>query len=266
MNAQVEMTLEEAVAEVLGFATGLDLTYDPTHDKFRAVTRQLNRALRLNALEHEWSFYSSVEEVGRVHQGDTRIYIRDNVRPRIMNDDAVRLVNDDGYPIVFGYFLPRDALAKYRGRPEEFRVTHTRDTIDFSRPIGLHEDGLRFLVPVMREPKMFRLPDNPRKPGDIQGGAPTPVPQAVLDQLVDFSHPDLITARAAYLYAQSDAVMQPRVPALEEQFNDLKYNLVERDERNTDSPYINEYVMPISNDQYGQSWHHHGHPHSQDAW
>lgn len=52
-NAEVQMTLDEAVAEVLGQLTGLDLEYDPRLDRYRAITRQLNRATRANALEHE---------------------------------------------------------------------------------------------------------------------------------------------------------------------------------------------------------------------
>ena len=53
MNANVDLTLDEAVGEVLGLLTGMELAYDPQFDRYRTVTRFLNRALRQNALEHE---------------------------------------------------------------------------------------------------------------------------------------------------------------------------------------------------------------------
>ena len=264
MNAQVEQTLEEAVAEVLGFLTGLDITYQPEMDRFRAITRQLNRALRLTALETEWSYYSSLEEVGRAHHGDRDFQIRSDVRPRIINDDAVRLVDENGDPRVWAYFLPRDALHKYAGR-SDLRVAVTRSTITFSRPIGVHEHGLRIMVPVMREPKMLILPDAPRTPTD-PNLPPTLVPQHLREQLIDFDRPDLITARAAFQYAQSDPVMQPRVQALEEQYNDLKYQLIEREERNTDSSYINDFRLGISGSIHGESSFGHRHPHSDEGY
>ena len=264
MNQQIEQTLEEAVAEVLGFLTGLDITYRPEMDRFRAITRQLNRALRLNALEADWSYYSSTEEVGVAHAGDKDFQIRGDIRPRIINDDAVRLVSEDGAPRVWAYFLPRDALHKYWGR-KDLRVAVTRNTISFSRPILQHEDGLRIMIPVMREPRMLVLPDSPRTPQD-PNLPPTTVPQHLRDQLIDFDRPDLITARAAFQYAQSDPVMQPRVQALEEQYTDLKYQMIEREDRNTDSPYINDFRLGISGSIHGELVHGPRHPHSDEGY
>ena len=83
----------------------------------------------------------------------------------------------------------------------------------------------------------------------------------VLSQEIDFPYPDIIVARAAYLYAQSDPVMQPRVQTLEAQYKDLMYQVMERDERNTDSPYLNDFLLPV---QAGLSTPvaHHWHPHA----
>jgi len=39
MSNEVRLTLDEAVAEVLGLLTGLDLTYEPELDRYRAITR-----------------------------------------------------------------------------------------------------------------------------------------------------------------------------------------------------------------------------------
>ena len=46
MNPEVSMTLDEAVAEVLGLLTGLDLEYRPEHDRYQTVTRAINAALK----------------------------------------------------------------------------------------------------------------------------------------------------------------------------------------------------------------------------
>ena len=45
MNPEVSMTLDESVNEVLGFLTGMDLTYGSNYDRYRVVARMLNRAL-----------------------------------------------------------------------------------------------------------------------------------------------------------------------------------------------------------------------------
>src|SRR6478609_2651577 len=115
-NPEVAMTLREAVDEMLGQLTGLDLTYDPRLDRFRALTRQLNKALRLNALEKEWSFYHSTQVVGSADAGVSSVFISPEMRPRMVKDDAVRLVDDDGRILRWAYFLPRDALHKYQHR------------------------------------------------------------------------------------------------------------------------------------------------------
>lgn len=258
MNPDVSLTLEDSVAEVLAILTGLDLEYDPNQDRFRAITRALNRATRANALEHEWSYYSSVEDVGYAIVGEKEVPIRTSVRPRIINDDAVRLVNRHGEPEVWAYFLPRDALHKYVRRDGLWCAT-TRSVLTFSRPFSRREDGLMIQVPVMREPELFELPALPKN-----NTTPIPpVPKPILKQLLDFDNPDVVVMRAAFMYAQGDPVMQPRVQALEAQYKDLMYQLIERDDRNTDTPYQNEFLLPVDHDIYGpSSLVHHHHPHS----
>lgn len=240
MNPETAMTLDEAVNEVLGLLTGLDLTYHPELDRWRVVVRCLNRALRANALEQEWGYYSSVETVGVAVAGDDCVVLPDTMRPRIINDDSIRLVNAEGIVVEWAYILPRDALHKYRFRDGLWAAV-TRDHVNFSRPFTQLEDGLEIQIPVMREPYMFSIPEPVR---DANTPQPT-VPQPTLDEYVDFDYPDLIVARAAYYYAQSDPVMQPRVQTLEAEYKDLMYQIMERDERNTDSPYENEFRVPI---------------------
>jgi len=256
-NPDVAMTLDDAVQEVLGQLTGLDLTYDPDFDRYRAVARQLNRALRLTALEHEWSYYSDVEDIGTVHTGDQEFALRSSVRPRIIGDDAVRLADSDGNAVVWAYLVPRDALHKYIGR-QELRAAVTRSSLRFSKPLSGSYEGLTIQVPVMREPKMFNLPAAPENTSDPV----VAITQAVRDQLIDFDFPDAIIMRAAYLYAQTDAVYQPRVQTLEEQYKDIIYSLTERDDHFTDSPFLNEYFVPISNGVDGPDNVGHRHPHA----
>jgi hypothetical protein len=249
-NPEVQMTLDEAVAEVLGMLTGLDLSYDPELDRYRAITRQLNRALRANALENEWSWYASVTSIGVAQPGQSRLMMPPTMRPRIINDDAVRLINDDGVIVKWAYFLPRDALHKYQSRAGLW-CSVERQAIVFSRVFRDDEDNLEIQVPVMREPKMFRLPD--------VGEA---VPAGIRDQPIDFAYPDLVIARAAFYYAQSDPVMQPRVPTLEDGYKTLMYQLVERDTQYTDSPYVNETLVPVQNGLRNESVDGHLHPHA----
>ena len=105
---------------------------------------------------------------------------------------------------------------------------------------------------------MFVLPDPP----EDEFTPVTEVPQVVRDQPIDFPYPDAIVARAAYLYAQTDPVMQPRVQTLEAQYKDIMYQLIERDDRSTDSPYLNEVIVPIQSG-LAPTVPHHSHPH---AW
>lgn len=260
MNPEVVMTLDDCVEEVLGMLTGMELQYQPEQDRYRAVTRQLNRALRANATEREWAFYASIEEVGVVHAGDQDVHLRATVRPRIIGDDAVRLVDETGRPRVWAYFLPRDAVEKYVGR-QGLWVSITKQALHFSRPFMTHEQGLRIQLPVMREPKQFRLPPSatdPSLPESI-------VPAAVRDQPLDFDYPDLVIARAAYFYAMTDPMMQPRAQTLEEEYKNLFYALNERDDRNTDHPFLNEYRLPMESNLMGDvSWAGHGHPHADE--
>lgn len=257
-NPDVALTLKDSVAEVLGTLTGLDLTYDPNLDRFRTIVRALNRATRANALENEWSYYSSLEDVGYAVRGERDVPLRTNVRPRIINDDAVRLTDKKGRVRAWAYFLPRDALHKYASR-EGLWCAHTRSVITFSRPFLQREDGLMIQVPVMREPELFEMPPLPENPSDPID----PVPEPILNQLLDFDFPDLIIARASYYVAMADPVMQPRAQTLEEEYKNLMYQLIERDTRNTDTPYLNEFLLPISNSIYreGPAWTHQ-HPHA----
>lgn len=263
MNPDVQMTLEEAVDEVLNLVTGLDLSYAPEYDRFRSIVRHLNRALRRNALETEWSYYSSQEFVGVAQRGQSSVELRSSVRPRIISDDAVRLVHPaTKKPVVWAYFQPRDAIYKLPNRAGLW-VSYTKTTLQFSRAFGSHEHGLEIHVPVMRAPRKFEIPPARKNANDpIEA-----ISDDVLQQLVDFEEPDLIVQYAAFLYAQSDPVMQPRVQTLEDQYKNLMYNLTERDQRNTDSPWQNEYTVPITSDIHdGGSLMGHGHPHADERW
>lgn len=251
-NPELQLTLEGAVGEVLDMLTGIDLQYDPLMDRYRSVTRALNRAMRHVALEHEWAWYASTEAVGTVVAGDRVVTLPSTLRPRQTGDDAVRLVDENGNVAVWAYFLPRDAIAKYGGR-NGLWVAAMRGTLLFSRDFEMHEAGWSIEVPVMREPKMFRLPP-----------AGEAVPQEILDQPIDFQYPDLVLARAAFLYAQTDPLMQPRVQTLEAGYKDLMYQILERDDRSTDSPYLNDFLVPVQSGITGGSHLRHNHPHADD--
>lgn len=248
-NPEVQQTLDDAVSEVLGLLTGLDLTYEPEFDRYRAITRALNRALRANALEAEWSYYASTLNMGPAVAGTKEVLLSTTQRPRIINDDAVRLVDADGHPQIWAYFLPRDALHKYASSSGLW-VSVTQLSLLFSRKFHDWEGQLEVVVPVMREPVMFRLPTTGR-----------PVTNAIRKQLIDFPYPDVVVARAAYMYAQTDPVMQPRVQTLEGGYKDLMYQVIERDTSITDTPYQNSFTLPIENGlvPVGEV---HNHPHS----
>ena len=255
-NADVQLTLEEAVAEVLHGLTGLDLSYDPSQDRFQSITRALNKAMRDVALEHEWSYYASTEDAGQIVEGVVDYEVSSKLRPRVINDDAVRLLDSEGVVRVWAYILPRDALHKYANR-NGLWVAFVRNTMSFSRPAFSHEVGMRIQVPVMREPRMFRIP---------RGGRD--IPTSVLRQPIDFDYPDLVVAKAMQLYAETDPIMQPRVQTLEAAYKDRMYQLVERDERFTDSPYLNDFFVPIQGSLDGVARHPmtHGHPHADERW
>ena len=255
-NSDVQLTLEEAVQEVLQGLTGLNLSYDPSQDRFQSVVRSLNKAMRDVALEHEWSYFASTEDAGQIVEDVVDYEVSSKLRPRVINDDAVRLLDSDGVVRVWAYILPRDALHKYANR-NGLWVAFVRNTMSFSRPPFDHEIGMRIQVPVMREPRMFRLPRSGRD-----------IPTSVLRQPIDFDYPDLVVAKAMQLYAETDPVMQPRVQTLEAAYKDRMYQLVERDERFTDSPYLNDFFVPIQGSLEGVARHPmmHGHPHSDERW
>lgn len=240
MNPETTVTLDEAVKEVLGLLTGLDLTYAPELDRYGAITRQLNRALRSNALEHEWSYYSAMTNVATAAEGLRVVTFDDELRPRITGDDAVLLQDEHGQTQVWAYFLPRDALHKYFARGGLW-CSATRTSLYFSRPLDIGEAGLSIMLPVMREPTMFRLPVQPEDPDEPL----VEVPDEIRSQPIDFVYPDVVILRAAYYYAQTDPVIQPRVQTLEAQYKDLMYQIIERDDRFTDTPFLNEFLLPI---------------------
>jgi len=252
-NAEVAMDLDEAVAEVLGLLTGMDLQYIPEMDRYQAITRQLNRALRAVALDNEWSYFHSLENVGTCYEGQRTVDLRQSIRPRIINDDAVRLVDPTTEQVAeWAYWIPRDALHKMTDT-NKLWVSHTRSSLEFSRPFYMGENEFQIHVPVMREPRMFRLPAQPEDPNEPL----VTVPQDIRDQLVDFDYPDLVIRRAAYFYAQTSPIMQPRVQTLEANYKELMYALVERDTRNTDTPYQNEWSLGIESSIYGSGPHAH---------
>lgn len=255
-NRDVTLTLREAVDEVFSTLTGLDLTYDPQQDRFISVARHLNRALRMIALENEWSYFSSTEEAGVAVAGVEAIELNSKLRPRIINDDAVRLVTDQGVVRRWAYFLPRDAIFKYGNRAGLWAAV-TRTTLQFSRPFSLDEAGLHVMVPVMREPKMFKLPT-----------AGENLSNQVLNQMLDFDYSDLVVAKAAQLYAETDPLMQPRVQSLESRYKDLMYQLIERDTQSSDSPFLNDYPIPMlaSLDGSYSDPLTHGHPHADERY
>lgn len=149
------MTQGEAVDEVLGLLTGLDLQYGEDVDRYKAVVRALNRALTNNALEHEWSYYSDVENIGKAQAGLQSMHLRSTLRARLIADDSIRLQDCDGNVQMWAYSLPRDALHKYAYR-EGLWYSVTRTSVDFSRPFNRREQDLDVMIPVMREPRKFR--------------------------------------------------------------------------------------------------------------
>jgi hypothetical protein len=188
MNPEVMMDLDTAVNEVATELFGLDLSYVPEYDTYRVITKALNRALRAMALEKEWSYYSTVTSLGPAVAGERVLRFRNTERPRIINDDAVRLVDTDGRPVVWAYFLPRDALHKYYNKVGLW-CSVTGQDLTFSRPFSDVEDGLDVQLPVMREPLMFRLPPRLRS---STTPAPTCRTQCRL-QPVDFPYPDVVS-------------------------------------------------------------------------
>ena len=252
INPELTLTLDDAVAEVLGMLTGIDLTYVPEADRYRSVARQLNRALRNNALEHEWSYYSTLAETEPIVAGLNGVELGATLRPRQTGDDACRLVDTDGVVREWAYFLPRDAIHKYQGRSGGLWCTATRSALLFSRSFYDYEEGWTIHVPVMREPELFRLPAT----GET-------VPDETREQPVDFSYPDVITMRAAYYVALTDPVMQPRAQTLEAAYKDLMYQVIERDDRSTDSPYVNDFFVPVQSGLVSEGLDH-AHPHADE--
>src|SRR5690606_22896713 len=143
--------------------------------------------------------YADVASLGTVTAGDREGHLPRSLRPRVISDDSVRLVDQTGAPKVWASFLPRDALHKY-ATANGLWCSVTRQTLAFSRPFFLNEEGLEIQLPVMREPRMFRLPPTPEDPYADRAE----VPEEIRQQPMDFVYPDLIVLRAAFYYAQTD--------------------------------------------------------------
>ena len=260
INPEVNKTLDECVAEVLAILTGQDLEYQPELDRYQVICRFLNMAVRRNALDHEWSYYSSVESIGKMPAGTQEIYLRPSIRPRLIGGDSLQLRNSHDQTILWAYSMARDEIAKYVHR-RGLWYSPTRSTIYLSRALNSAEAELEIWVPVMREPIQFKLPSPPVDP-DVE----FVVPAEVREQPLDFDYPDVVIARAAYMYSLADPVMQPRAQTLESEYKDLMYQLVERDTSFTDTPFQNEWVVPIMNSIDGGSTpgHFNTHPHADE--
>ena len=243
------MNLDEGVQEVNDILLGVDLAYQPELDNYQTITRAINRALRAIATEQEWSYFAGEENVATASTGMESVRFRSAIRPRITGDDAVRLVDDNGRVVVWAYYQPRDAVHKYR-HLQGLWASHTNRDLVFSRPLFSGEDGLNIIVPVMREPKIFRMPVQPIDPDEPL----IPIPIDVREQLIDFDYPDLVLRKAAYMVAQTNPVLQPRVQTLEQDFKNLMYALVERDTRATESPFVNDWDLGIGGSIHGDTF------------
>jgi hypothetical protein len=182
--------------------------------------------------------------------GDWTLELTDDASKRVRqtSDDAVRMVDSEGEPLAWAYFIPRDALHKQRHQPGWW-VSVVRNTLQFSAPLPYVEDQYWIKVPVMREPYRFVIPASPADSGD-------PLPEFDPDErakAVDFHYPDIIVARAAYMYSLTDPVIQPRAQTLQAEYKDLMYQAIERDDRYTDSPLQNNFIVPVQNGIYGES-------------
>lgn len=243
----ITMSLREAVNEVHNILTGLDLVYEDRFDIFHATVRQLNRSLRTVALEDEWAWYTEDVDGGTTTVGQTTVELDAAYRPRITQDDAVRLVNSDGLVVRWAYYLPRESLGKYLYRPE-LRVASTRNQLLFNRPLQQAEAGLGVVIPAMREPRQTRLPESGNRLSDAE-----------LSRALDCEHPDLVVAHAAWQISMSNPLYQPRAQTLEGAYSDLKYALMERNTNHSDSPLRNNFTPSYGDPYLGMS---HNHPHS----
>ena len=253
VNQDLNYTLDEAVREILLNLTGLGLQYNAASDRYHVLAHTLNRALRAVARENEWSYYFEDSDLGLAVAGERTMELTTRQRLRIEGDDALRLETADGQPVQWIAILPRDALFKYSNR-RGLWVSPTRTTLYFSRPFTEAEDGLYVRGPIMREPRMLQLPE----PG-------AEISPSIRSQPLDFDNPDLVIAKAMVMYAQTDPIMQPRVPTLEESYTDIKYALIARDSQFTDTPYRNEWSLGIKSELGGQAGLlSHVHPHADD--
>jgi len=209
-----DMTLDEAVGEVLNYLTGSDLHYIAELDRYRSITRTLNRALRLVATEHEWACYSSIEDMGELTVGQTEIVHSRSRRPRIILDDSVRLVDDKGFIHEWAYILPRESTHKYQGRTGLW-VSSTENRLTFSRPIQSKEAGLHAIVPVMREPRQVMIPASLDSLEALEDdGEEDPLVLEKIVQLRNFHNPDIVEewvideSAAPYIYTSPESSLE----------------------------------------------------------
>ena len=92
MSKEVEMNLDQAVAEVSALLNGIELTLDHNQERYRVIARFINHALRDVALEVEWSYYSDYENVGISHEHIRLVHLRHSLSTRFMKDFAFRMV------------------------------------------------------------------------------------------------------------------------------------------------------------------------------
>ncbi len=230
-----EMTLDEAVGEVLNHLTGSDLHYIAELDRYRAITRTLNRALRLVATEHEWSCYSSLVELGSLAPGQTEIQLSRSKRPRLITDDSVRLVDDQGFIKMWAYYLPRESLHKYQGRTGLW-VSSTENKVEFSRPLTATEGTLRAMAPVMREPRQLMIPASfDSVDARDEDGQEDPLVLEKILQLRNFHNPDIVEewvideSATPYIYTSPESSLaalaltpeQIRLQKIDHSFPDL---------------------------------------------
>ncbi len=88
-------------------------------------------------------------------------------------------------------------------------------------------------------------------------------PVQIRNQKIDHANPDLIILKAAFLYAGTDPVLQPRVQTLEQQYKNLFYALTERDTDHSDDTFRNDFAVPIQGSLHDEP-RNHAHPHSDE--
>lgn len=249
------LTLSETVDEVVNTLYGLSTRFEPDTDSWHGMALTLRRALKVVATERDWIYYHDTVQVGTVEPDCSVIVVPSRYRVRKTGDDAIRLLDSRGRPVVWAYIIPDDALHKYRALSGLW-CSVVRQEIRFSRPFYKAEKGLRVIAPVMREPYLW--------PKLVSGQA---LPQDEMDRDIDFHRADMVVMKAAYLYAQTDPLLQPRVPQLEQDYRAVFYQVQEQDTNVTMGAMVNDFQLPIEGDYRFVSGHGYGlHPHSDGSY